>query len=234
MVRVLRNLYRAILRGVVVPSIVAGLLVALVVAGGAVAFASSRPAGFEAEARLVVLPRPGLDPPTATAYYETLSRGQIVGTVAEVLQLERFAAAAADRLGVPPSERTDVEVDAAVLPESAMISLTVQAGDPALAESLADGIVDESEGYIADLSDGYALELVSSAAGTALPTGLSGPQYAAVMALAALVIGVGVQQVVQQVLLALDRRAEVEALGRRPDLEVDLDGSPPVRSRAAR
>lgn len=205
-------------RGVLVPSLVAGVIVALLVAVGAVAFASSRPTGYEAEAQLVVLPREGLEPAALTAYYETLSRGQIVGTFAEVLQLDRFVASAADDMDLTPAELDGVDVDAAVIPESSMISLTVRAADARSAESLTDGIVAGSADFVTQLSDGYVLELVSPADGTAAAAGLSGLAYAAVMVVTALVLGAGAQQVVQQMLLALDRRAEpsdggVEDLG---------------------
>lgn len=215
--------YRGALRGVLVPSFVAGVLVALVVVAGASVFASSRPVGYEAEARLVVLPREGLDPQTVTAYYETLSQGQIVGTFSEVLKLDRFSLAAIDRLGLPVTDLDEIDVNSAVIPESAMISLTVGADDERVAEDLADRIVSESSAYLSELSDGYEIELVNSAAGTATPTGLSGLQYAAVMALAALVIGVAVQQVVQQVLQAVDRRGEIEMVNRRDDLGAEYD-----------
>lgn len=196
------------------PSLVAGLVVALLVVVGAVAFAASRPTGYEAEAQLVVLPREGLDPAALTAYYETLSRGQIVGTFAEVLQLDRFVASAAEDLDLTPAELDGVDVDAAVIPESSMISLTVRAADARSAESLTEGIVAGSADFVTELSDGYVLELVSPAAGTAAAAGLSGLPYAGVMGVTALVLGAGAQQVVQQMLLALDRRgdgSEVEA-----------------------
>lgn len=208
------NLYRQVLRGVLLPSIATGLLVAFAAGAGAVAFASSRPTGFQAEVRLVVLPAADLDPDTTTAYYETLSRGQIVGTFAEVLQLERFAAAAADGLGLAPAEREAIGLRAVVIPESAMISLTVSGDSATVAESVADTVVDEASDYVQDLAQGYELEVVSPAVGTATPTGLSGLQYAAVMTIAALVIGVAAQQVVQQVLQALDRQAEM-SIGRK-------------------
>jgi len=222
------NLYRQVLRGVLLPSIATGVLVAVAAGAGAVAFASSRPTGFQAEVRLVVLPGAGLDPATTTAYYETLSRGQIVGTFAEVLQLERFAAAAADGLGLSPAERGEIDLRAVVIPESAMISLTVSGDSAPVAESVADAVVGEASEYVQDLAQGYELEVVSPAAGTATPTGLSGLQYAVVMTSAALVIGIAAQQVVQQVLQALDRQAEL-SIGRKQD-----QPAPPVVPRRPR
>lgn len=215
--RRIANLYGRMLRGVLLPSIMAGLLVALAAIAGAVTFASSRPTGFQVDARLVVLPSEGLDVGTTTAYYETLSRGQITGTYAEVLQLERFTATAADELGLTPAERAEVDVSAVVIPESTMISLTVAADDARTATSLAGLVIEEGTAYIEQLSEGYALELVNAPDGTAVATGLSGVQYAVVMAIAALVIGVAAQQVVQQVLQALDRRAEMTLRRRHTD-----------------
>ncbi|HSK97601.1 MAG TPA: hypothetical protein VK891_13360 [Euzebyales bacterium] len=185
-------------------SIAAGVVAVLCIGAVAWAFAARRPTGWEAEARVVVLPagRPGQ--PVATGYYESLSRGQIVGTFAEMLQLDRFEASAAAGLSLTPEAQEAVEVRAAVIPDSAMITVIAAAPDRATAEAMADGVVLSSSEELDGFAEPYALELVSSAAGQGHQIGLPGLEYGLIMTVVALVGGIAVQQAVHQLLVALD------------------------------
>ena len=71
-------------------SIVVGVVVALVLAGAGAFYAFSQQRSWVAESMLVVLPSADLDEATSASYYETLSRGQIVATFAEVAGTQRF------------------------------------------------------------------------------------------------------------------------------------------------
>jgi capsular polysaccharide biosynthesis protein len=201
-------------------SITAGVVAVLCISAVAWAFAARRPTGWEAEARVVVLPagRPGQ--PAETGYYESLSRGQIVGTFAEMLQLDRFEAGVADGLSLTPEERQSVEVRATVIPDSAMITVTASAPDRVTAETMADAVILSSSDELATFAEPYTLELVSSASGQGRQVGLPGLEYGLIMTVVALVGGIAVQQAVHQLLAALDPDASGDGVaesGRRAE-----------------
>jgi capsular polysaccharide biosynthesis protein len=187
-------------------SVAAGLVAVLCISAAAWAFAARRPAGWEAEARVVVLPEGRQGQPADTGYYEALSRGQVVGTFAEMVQLDRFEANAAASLSLTPQQQRSVEVNATVIPDSAMITVAASAPDRATAEAMADNVVLSSSEELAAFAEPYTLELVNSATGQGRQVGLPGLEYGLIMAVVALVGGIAVQQAVHQLLAALEPR----------------------------
>ncbi|HLL61536.1 MAG TPA: hypothetical protein VK401_00685, partial [Propionibacteriaceae bacterium] len=89
-------------------SIVVGTVVALLLAAAGAFYAFGQQRSWVAESMLVVLPSADLDEATSASYYETLSRGQIVATFAEVAGTQRFEQQAEDRLGLATAERDAV------------------------------------------------------------------------------------------------------------------------------
>jgi hypothetical protein len=86
-------------------SVVVGVIVALALLGGGVAYALTQHRTWAAESMVVVLPATSLDDATSASYYETLSRGQIVATFAEVAGSLGFEQQAEDRLGLTAGQR---------------------------------------------------------------------------------------------------------------------------------
>lgn len=181
----------------VVAGLLSGILVAVIIGLVGTGFALTRPSVWRAEAWVVVLPAPELEMETAAGFYETLSRGQIVSTFAEVIRLPRFHQQAAESLAMTDESLAATEIDVAVVPETAMITLSTSAPDQEAAELLADEILGASLPFIETLSEPYAVEIVSAAAGSGQPSGLSTLQYALAMGAVALVSGLAAQQVVQ-------------------------------------
>ena len=68
-----------------------------------------------------MLPAANLDDATSAAYYETLSRGQIVATFAEVAGNLWFAQQAEERLGLTPEQSKQVTTEVSVVPNTAVV-----------------------------------------------------------------------------------------------------------------
>jgi len=169
----------------------AAALVAVLLAGGA--FLATRSGEWTAETTAMVVPDQGLDPAAGAGYYETLSRGHVVATVAEILRLGQFRDEAAAGLGVTPEQRDSVTVEVAVVPNTAIITIAATAPDARLAERMADGVLARATAY-EGLPEPFELTPVSGAAGTARRPAVATWQFAAVLLLIALVAAVAAQQ----------------------------------------
>lgn len=172
----------------------AGLLVAALVTAVGSAFALTRPARWSANSSLLVLPRTDLDPDLVAGYYDTLSRGQIVNTYAQILRLQSLADTAARGAGLSPAAAEQVEVDVRPVPDAAVIDVYVTAATAGDAERVADGVVSAAVSYIAQLRSPYVLSTVSAATGTARRTGLGVLTVVGLVAIVGAVVGAAVQQ----------------------------------------
>ncbi|SNX96675.1 hypothetical protein SAMN06893097_1057 [Geodermatophilus sabuli] len=152
----------------------------LVLVGGVVLW-SQTPVEYQARATLVVLPQGGAA--EAASYYDTLSRGQIATTFAEILSLRADPAAAAGGDG------SDAEVTVEVVPDTSLIELSATAGAPGAAEAAADAALGQAQPYFDQLGAPYAVSVVEPAAGTAERAGLVLEVFAAVVAAVALIAG---------------------------------------------
>lgn len=189
-------------------SVAAGFLVAAVILGVGALVLVRQGVNWSATASVVVLPARDLDPETQAGYYETLSRGQVVATFAEMLRLRRFETAAGDALRLPPGQRKQVEVTVEVVPDTAVITVTARAADPTLAEEVVDHIVGAWVPEVYDLATPYAPTIVSWANGTARRLGTEPLQLGLALVFVALVAGLAVQQGTLQAALLLRRRRE--------------------------
>lgn len=154
-------------------SIVAGVVVA-VVAGAVVWVLADDPGRWESVAQLVVLPAEELGPDVASSYYETLSRGQIVGTFAELMP-------------------TEDDVDVSVVPDTAVIAVRATGSSPAEAEQMAADTIAAGFMAVDGLDTPYRL-LLARAPDAAVPTGLASWQVLAAVLAVALVMGAAAQQ----------------------------------------
>jgi capsular polysaccharide biosynthesis protein len=194
-------------------SMVAGAATFLLVILAGLLLAALRPAQWSAADSVVVLPRQTGDADTMAGYYDTLSRGQIVATFAEVLRQQRFQDLVAQQIGLSPAQANRFRVAVEVVPDTAMISTAVTGPNAAQAEVIADGVTRRAIDFFATLRSPYTAIRVSPAKGTARRTGTSGGSLLAVTVVAALAAGLAVQQAVQQIDSALARR---RAEGQRP------------------
>jgi len=175
-------------------SVVLGLVLGILVlaAGGAVAATQHK--SFTAEAVLVVLPSSDLDEGTSAAFYETMSRGQIIGTFAEVADNAVFQNQAMDDLGLAGAQRAQTSSEVSVVPNTSVILVRVTAAAAATSEQVADGAADRITIYLTGLSDAYRIQVVHQAGGSATPSGMSPALVLQLAGILAVVLGLAVQQ----------------------------------------
>ncbi|HEX2698792.1 MAG TPA: hypothetical protein VHM89_01130 [Acidimicrobiales bacterium] len=164
-----------------------------------------------------MLPDRQLEPDTAAGYYESLSRGQIVSTFAEILRFPRFTTAAADRVGVSDGDRP-IHVDVVVVPETTIIKVTATARRSRVVTDLADAVLAEATAYFHEVSSPYSVAIVSRAARPER-TGPSTSSVLAALAVVSVVVAVLVQQAVYQlsVLVTTAGRRQRPAMRLSPD-----------------
>lgn len=202
-------------------SVVAGVIVALALLAGGVAYALTQHRTWAAESMVVVLPAANLDDATSASYYETLSRGQIVATFAEVAGSLGFEQQAEDRLGLTAGQRARVTTDVSVVPDTAVILIRVTADEADVAQRMAAATTDLSVQYLAGLSKAYRVVTVPSASGSASATGMSLPVLLAAALAVALVAGLAVQQAVYHLSVAFRGSPR----GDRPTPQVEVETS---------
>jgi len=188
------------------PGILSGILLAVLILGAGIFYALKQPVNYTAKASVVVLPARGLDPGTAAGYYETLSRGQIVATLAEVLRLQRFEQSAALRLKLSPAQQAQTKVTVEVVPTTAMVNISVRGSTAGGSEALADVILADAIPYLSQLSAPYTVSVVGSAANTAVRSGPSSTVLLEAAALIALISGIAAQQGIYHLSVAARRR----------------------------
>jgi capsular polysaccharide biosynthesis protein len=203
-------------------SVVAGVIVALALLAGGVAYALTQHRTWAAESMVVVLPAANLDDATSASYYETLSRGQIVATFAEVAGSLGFEQQAEDRLGLTTGQRAQVTTDVSVVPDTAVILIRATADDPDVAQRMVAATTDLSVQYLAGLSKPYRVVTVPSAAGSASATGMSLPVLLAAGLAVALVAGLALQQAVYHLSVALRGQPKGEDSAALPDVETPV------------
>jgi hypothetical protein len=200
-------------------SVVVGVIVAVALLGGGVAYALTQHRTWAAESMVVVLPATSLDDATSASYYETLSRGQIVATFAEVAGSLGFEQQAEDRLGLTAGQRAQVTTDVSVVPDTAVILIRATADDADVAERMAAATTDLSVLYLAGLSKPYRVVTVPSAAGSASATGMSLPVLLAAALAVALVAGLALQQAVYHLSVAFRGQPKGEESTATADVE---------------
>jgi len=200
-------------------SVVLGVVVAILLLAAGAAFAATQHRTSTAEAVLVVLPRADLDEATSAAFYETMSRGQIVGTFAEVGGNASFQNQAMDSLKLTPAVRSGVSTEVSVVPDTSVILVRTTADSPAVAEQVADGAADLMTTYLSKLSDAYRTQVVHHAADSAFSSGMSPALVLLLAAVVAVALGLTVQQATYHLSVARQTTAADDA--RRPPSAVE-------------
>lgn len=168
-------------------SLVAGAVVALVVLVGGGRYVLDRPVTWEATSSFVVFPATGT-PENEAGYYETLARGQIVSTMAQIVSAQQ--------------SREDGDVVVQVVPETSLITLTATASNESAAEDIAERQLSQALAAVSDLDLPFAARTVNTGAGTANTADASTTTLVGVVVFVALVLGL----LVQEGLAALGRR----------------------------
>ncbi|MCJ8505905.1 hypothetical protein MRU69_13750 [Kocuria flava] len=185
-------------------SVLAGGLVALLIFIAGAVLALGQKTVYTAEAVTVILPRADLD--DAASYYDTLSRGQIVGTFAEVAGNQRFELQAEDRLDLTEEERASAKTTVSVVPATSVILVQGVAEDSGVAERLANETTAVVTDYLSALSEPYRTEVVQAANGSAYVSSTSPTLLLGLSVVVAPIAGLAIQQAVYHLLTALRPR----------------------------
>lgn len=183
----------------------AGIVVALLALAAGVLFVGADPRVYRASTSLVVLP--DREASTEPGYYDTLSRGQVVLTFAQILDLRA-------RNGV--SARSDVDVQVAAVPDTSLIDVTATAPTAAQAENAADEALRASRPYFTQLPSPYEIYVVRGAVGSAERSGGVSTALLLLIPVVALVAGLVTQQVLRALGVTTLRSRVVKPLRTRP------------------
>lgn len=207
-------------------SIAAGILVALLVLAGGAAFLFRSSKQWSGQTTVMVLPSQGIAIGPSASYWDTLSRGQITSTVAQVLGLSRFKDLAGQELGLTPAEVSRISIATTSVTGTALVTVTAKGPSAAEAADMSDAVVARADSAVNTLIAPYSVTVVSESGGHASPVATaSTSKYLVILAVVAVALGFGVQQGVMQLFEATARR------GRDPVLDLssgDEPGTPPA------
>lgn len=116
-------------------AVAAGVVLLLI----ALAVIWSRPAEYAAEARVLIVPAQ-TEGDVAVTSLDTLSRGTVVETFAQVLASPRVRLVAFRRAGLPTGTSDDVQIETGVLSGTAIVRVVATDRDATRAEAAADAI----------------------------------------------------------------------------------------------
>lgn len=156
----------------------AGVVALLVVTGAGVAYTFANPPRWQAESRLAIFPSER-NAAAQASYYETLSAGQIVQTMADLLDA---------RL----SRSGDPSVSVHVVPNTSIVVIEATSGDAQDAEAAANTSLEDALGYVEDLRTPFGATRVSDATGGADRTGAPIPLMLTAAVLAGLIMAIAV------------------------------------------
>ncbi|WP_178380002.1 hypothetical protein [Cryptosporangium aurantiacum] len=181
-------------------SLLIAAVAALLVLAAGVVFALTQQGRYKAETTLIVLPASTLAAQDQASFLETLSRGQVVATMAEVAQSGRFETEAEKALGLSTAEAADTTVTVTVVPSTSVLLVEAEASTARIAEQLADRTAALSATYLQSMIKPYAATQVRPAANTAYSAGTAPWIVIAGTVIAALAVALAVQQAAYQVL----------------------------------
>lgn len=211
-------------------ALLAGAVVAVTVLVVGLVLVSTQPARWSAQSSLLVLPQaPTSDPDVLAGLYDTLSRGQVAETYAELLRMRPAAPGAGQQPGPSLGDQTtaaDVLVE--VIPETSVIRVTATADSASRAEQAADAVAQSGRAYIAGLDSPYGVQSIGSATGSAERAGLGAPLLGGIVVALAVIAGVAAQQAVRQLGLLLRRRRVGAPAAPGPDHAPDHAGTSAV------
>lgn len=188
-------------------SVYSGVVVALLVFIAGAFFALTSSSKWTAEASIVMLPSSSLGPAQEAAFYEYLSRGQIVATFTEVGNNAEFLQEAQEEIGMNAADRATSSVTLSVVPSTSVVLVQANAPTSDQAVALADATTELARAYFAQLAVPFRTEVVAGAVGAAAPTGPTTALMLIATLVAALVAGIAVQQATLAILRARRGRA---------------------------
>ncbi|MGB0970785.1 MAG: hypothetical protein ACPGVG_07465 [Mycobacterium sp.] len=139
------------------------------------ALAAPQTSRYEAWANVVLVPPPELALAEASSFWEVLTGGQVTRTAAILFQDAHWLSAAASAAEVPQSELT---VAAYALPETTMLTVTVQANSEGAAHSALHSVLTTATPEVSSVVVPYFVRVLWPQQGSPVP-GPSRVQFAA-------------------------------------------------------
>ncbi len=165
-------------------SVAVGLVAAALVAGLGVVVAIVTPVSYTATASSVVLPVDSTSQQVTASFYEALDQGQIVTTIAQLVQSNIAA-------GSHPN------VQVVAVTNTSIVGVTATASTPEQAAQQANAVAGIGQQIVAKLGIPFSVAMtVPASADLATSNRMAQPTIALLIALVALLVGVGVQQAV--------------------------------------
>ncbi|MGD9622059.1 MAG: hypothetical protein AB7G47_12810 [Mycolicibacterium sp.] len=143
---------------------------------------------FEVSANVVLVPPPQLSSGEASSFWEVLTGGQVSRTAAIIFQDARWLPAAAAAAGVAPHE---LSLTAYALPETTMLTVTVQASSRPAADSALNSVLTAATPEVSSVLSPYFVKVLWPQKGH-LVTGPGKKQFAVAGALGGLLVCGGV------------------------------------------
>lgn len=166
-------------------SLLAAFVVGAVVLSAGAAVADAQDRQWVASGAVLVVPRANVTEQALAGYYETLSRGLIPATYAEILDSSSFRAA------LPETDRARTRyLGAEVVPDTAVIALEARAPNRQDAEELAGDLVDAAVDRVGRLGEPYEVVEISSGSATAERRGVDPISVRMATSVAAVLLGV--------------------------------------------
>ncbi|WP_018601513.1 hypothetical protein [Mycobacterium sp. 155] len=164
--------------------------------GVAIAYVfTGRSEQFTAQATLAMLPAADIPVEEIPSFWEVLNRGQATRSAAIVLEDNRWLASAAESSQVPISSLT---LKAGVIPDTTLITVTMRASSPSVAERALDSVLTDAIGFAASVSGPFRLEIVGSPHGSARSAGTGSAKMFGALGLAGLLVGAGAGSLVSR------------------------------------
>jgi capsular polysaccharide biosynthesis protein len=162
-------------------------LIGLVALIGGLLGIAQRSASYEATAKMLVVPRTA-DEGLAINAADTLSRGPVASTFAEVYSSSKVIDEALTTAGFDDSEAGQVFVSTTLVTDTSVILVSGLSGSPVLAERAADAVA-RSTPELGGYTRAFRVEQIGTAAGSASRTGASGLTLALIAVIVAGVLG---------------------------------------------
>jgi len=164
------------------------LLTALVAMAVALVATSMTPREYRSDSRYIVGPNTELVQDTdLLRSLDTLDRGTIISTYAEIFSSERIVSAALDELQLSKQAVEKYAINAYGLPETNILVISVSGTDPNAVVKINQAVADQGLAYIQTLNQVYALNLLDSPAQPVTPIGPNPIRNAGI----ALLLGIG-------------------------------------------
>lgn len=159
-------------------ALIAAALVGLAVAAVGLGFTLTQKPVYSASESVAIVPKPGIDVNLAASLFDSLSRGQVAATAAEVYSQDRWH-----------PDTPDVEVNAGVVTPSSVLHVTARGENADQVEAALQKTLTRATPQVDKLLAPYQAISAETSVGAAVESGISKGLLAAISLGAAVVAG---------------------------------------------